>query len=191
MAFSRFRGGQMGGRDEDAAALMRVLDELCGVVGEFGLPCAAPLAPARGAGLLWLLKNGIAYLDASSTPAQPDPSSWDALADALAATARHEGGRPAVWAAVQRVLALSLAAMQPPIAHSYTTAFVTGGPAARPARRRRACGVNPTGSEIGVPSTHLNEAVQVRPRLCWRSRAWRAPLCGAAERATQSCCTSA
>jgi hypothetical protein len=30
--------------DEDAAALMRVLDELCGVVGEFGLPCAAPLA---------------------------------------------------------------------------------------------------------------------------------------------------
>ena len=39
----------------------------------------------------------------------------------------------AVWGAVQRVVALSLAAMQPPIAHSYTTAFVTGGPAARPA----------------------------------------------------------
>ena len=36
----------------------------------------------------------------------------------------------AVWAAVQRVVALSLAAMQPPVAHSYTTAFVTGGPAA-------------------------------------------------------------
>ena len=30
--------------DEDAAALMRVLDELCGVVGEYGLPCSAPLA---------------------------------------------------------------------------------------------------------------------------------------------------
>ena len=30
--------------DDDAAALMRVLDELCGVVGEYGLPCSAPLA---------------------------------------------------------------------------------------------------------------------------------------------------
>ena len=51
-----------------------------------------------------------------------------------------------VWGAVQRVVALSLAAMQPPIAHSYTTAFVTGGPAARPAARPRA----PRGSKEAV-----------------------------------------
>ena len=49
----------------------------------------------------------------------------------------------AVWGAVQRVVALSLAAMQPPIAHSYTTAFVTGGPAALrlPGRCRRPLGL--------------------------------------------------
>ena len=88
----------------------------------------------------------------------------------------------AVWGAVQRVVALSLAAMQPPIAHSYTTAFVTGGPAARPAARPRA----PRGSKEAVGVGVGVGGLSARPGVRHTSREMNGAPHGAAPAGARS-----